>query len=69
VPPRTTTTSNLAGFAQDYHQLLPLLFERVPNLREIAEMALAAQSATTMSGECGCCCRRELIRADTPTAR
>ena len=32
----------LAGFAHDYHQLLPLLLERVPNLRVIAEMALAA---------------------------
>jgi ankyrin repeat protein len=32
----------LAGFAHDRHQLLPLLLERVPNLREIAEMALAA---------------------------
>ena len=32
----------LAGFAHDRHQLLPLLLERVPNLREIAKMALAA---------------------------
>jgi ankyrin repeat protein len=32
----------LAGFAHDRHQLLPLLLERVPNLREIAVMALAA---------------------------
>ena len=32
----------LAGFAHDRHQLLPLLLERVPNLREVAEMALAA---------------------------
>ncbi|MDP9256772.1 MAG: ankyrin repeat domain-containing protein [Actinomycetota bacterium] len=32
----------LAGFAHDRHQLLPLLLARVPNLREIAEMALAA---------------------------
>jgi ankyrin repeat protein len=32
----------LAGFAHDRHQLLRLLLERVPNLPEIAEQALAA---------------------------
>ncbi|MDX6621738.1 MAG: hypothetical protein QOK36_4124, partial [Gaiellales bacterium] len=32
----------LAGFAPDRHQLLPLLLARVPNVSEIAEMALAA---------------------------
>ena len=32
----------LAGFAHDRHQLLPLLLERVPDVREIAELALAA---------------------------
>jgi ankyrin repeat protein len=32
----------LAGFAHDRHQLLPLLLDRVPNLSEVAEQALAA---------------------------
>ena len=32
----------LAGFAHDRHELLPLLLARVPNVSEIAEMALAA---------------------------
>src|SRR5439155_18924769 len=32
----------LAGFAHDRQQLLPRLLERVPNLPEIAEQALAA---------------------------
>jgi ankyrin repeat protein len=32
----------LAGFAHDSHQLLPLLLARVPNVSEVAEMALAA---------------------------
>jgi ankyrin repeat protein len=32
----------LAGFAHDRHELLPLLLARVPNVREIAEQALAA---------------------------
>jgi ankyrin repeat protein len=32
----------LAGFAHDRHQLLPLLLAHRPNLREIAEQALAA---------------------------
>ena len=32
----------LAGFALDRHQLLPVLLARVPNVSEIAEMALAA---------------------------
>ena len=32
----------LAGFAPDRHRLLPLLLARVPNVSEVAEMALAA---------------------------
>jgi Ankyrin repeat len=32
----------LAGFAHDRHQLLPLLLAHVPNVRELAEQALAA---------------------------